>query len=115
MLVNPYFAQTIRSAGLGFLPLGDEFDFKQKMNVPNAAHHRKGAITVLRELLIADAPIIIPATRAALESLALDVVIAHHISIGTPWLCEQMKFPMVTADAAGSTSSSSGSGAPHPR
>ncbi|MGE3108148.1 MAG: glycosyltransferase [Phycisphaerales bacterium] len=97
LLVNPYFEQTVRSAGLGFLPLGDEFDFKQKMNVPNAAHPRKGSMTVLRELLIVDAPIIINATQSALERVKPDAVIAHHISIGTPWLCERMRIPLITA------------------
>ncbi len=95
-LVNPHFEPTIRAAALGFLPLGDEFDFKQKMNVPNAAHHRKGSMTVLRELLIADAPTIISYTQEALAHMKPDLVVAHHISIGVPWLCERAGIPLAT-------------------
>lgn len=96
LLVNPHFEPTVRATGLGFIPLGDEFDFKEKMNVPNAAHPRKGSMTVLRELLIADAPVIISTTQAALERFKPDLVIAHHISIGTPWLCERLNIPLAT-------------------
>lgn len=96
LLVNPYFEQTILDAGLGFLPLGDEVDFKEMMAVPNAAHPHKGGITVLRELLLPHARDIVSHIERAIAQTRPDVVVAHHISIGAPWVCERLGVPLAT-------------------
>lgn len=96
MLANPYFASTVTQAGLGYRPLGDEVDFREMMRIPNAAHPRKGGITVLRELVFPNVKLMYDRATEVIRECAPDVVVAHHISVGVPWACERLGVPMAT-------------------
>lgn len=96
MLANPYFASTITHAGIRFYPLGDEVDFREMMQIPNAAHPRKGGITVLRELVFPNVKLMYERAADVIGEIKPDVVVAHHISVGVPWACERLGVPMAT-------------------
>lgn len=97
MLINPFFESAARQAGLGYMPLGEEIDFRVMAQVKNVAHPRKGGIAVMRELVIPHMREIHDATSQAIDVLRPDIVLAHHISVGTRWVCERRNVRCATA------------------
>jgi UDP:flavonoid glycosyltransferase YjiC (YdhE family) len=96
MLANPFFESTVTDAGLEFLPLGDEFDFKIMARLPGATHPRRGGITILRELVFPVVPLIVETVEKAIGAFKPDLVLSHQICIGTPWACERRGVPCAT-------------------
>ncbi|MBC7771273.1 MAG: glycosyltransferase family 1 protein [Pyrinomonadaceae bacterium] len=96
MLANPYFASTITHSGIGFVPLGDEVNFQEMMRIPNAVHPRKGGITVLRELVFPNIKLFYERATEVMREIRPDVVVGHHIAVGTSWACERLGVPLAT-------------------
>ncbi len=97
MLINPFFESAARQAGLGYLPLGEEIDFRIMAQVKDVTHARRGGMAVLREMVIPHIAEIHNLAEEAINTTGPDVVLAHHISMGTRWICERRGIPCATA------------------
>jgi rhamnosyltransferase subunit B len=97
LLINPFFESAARQAGVGYLPLGEEIDFRAMTQVKNVAHPRKGGIAVMRELVIPHMRLIHDLMGDAIDAIKPDVVLTHHISIGAQWICQRRSIPCATA------------------
>lgn len=97
LLVNPFFESAVRQAGLAYLPLGEEMDFKVMGQVKDVTHARRGGMVVIKELVLPYVDAIIEGTERAIDTVGPDVVLLHHISMGSQWVCERRGIRYATA------------------
>jgi rhamnosyltransferase subunit B len=97
LLINPFFESAARQAGLGYLPLGEELDFRVMNEVKHVAHARKGGIAVMRHMILPHIREFYEHTLHAIDAVRPDAVLAHHISVGVTWACEARGVPVATA------------------
>jgi len=97
LLVNPYFEQQVRDAGLEFAPLGDRFDFRRVAEVPELMHPRKAMRFVLEHYTLPLIPTTIDAMSSFIRDLRPDIVFSHHTCPGTHWVCERHGVPIAGA------------------
>jgi UDP:flavonoid glycosyltransferase YjiC (YdhE family) len=97
LLVNPFFESAVRQAGLGYLGLGDEIDFRVMGEVKDIVHPRRGGMVVLRQLVMPHIRTIYDRVDQAISAVTPDLVVAHHISLGAKWACDKRGVPWATA------------------
>lgn len=97
LLINPFFESAARQAGLDYLPLGEEIDFRAMAQVRNITHPRKGGFAVMRELVLPYIREIHDHVDRVIDALKPDVMLAHHISLGAQWACARRGVPYATA------------------
>lgn len=96
MLVNPYFEKRVRGEGLGFRELGVEADFLSLLHHADVTNQLKSTSVIINDLLCGGAPPTVAGVEASLREFKPDLVVRHHISAGSRWVCEREKVPFVT-------------------
>lgn len=96
MLINPFFESAARQASIGYLPLGEEMDFRLMSQIKNITHPRKGGFAVMRELVLPNIRLMHDRMDEAIRSVAPDVAVLHHICIGAGWAYESRAVPYAT-------------------
>lgn len=94
--VHPYFAPDVSAAGLEPVSLGEEFDLPTLLEDPDLMHPWRGGPKILRMILEA-APAAMEVIRARIRASRPDLILAHHICFGAPWVAEQEGVPYATA------------------
>ncbi|MBS0195544.1 MAG: glycosyltransferase family 1 protein [Planctomycetes bacterium] len=97
MLVNPHYEPRVRAEGLGYRPLGSEEQLLRVLHNPHLAKEMRSAGLVIRELIDETVEPTIQGVEASLREFRPDVVLRHHISLGSRWVCERENIPCVTA------------------
>lgn len=87
LLVNPYFERQVRAAGLDFLPLGDEAQYRRLQDTAFVRHPAKRS--GWRELVLPNVPLIVAALEAALRDRPPDLVVYHPLTFGARWVCQR--------------------------
>ena len=100
VLTNPVFERAVRSAQLGFLPLGTAEQYEAAIAHPDLVHPLRGGMHVLRHLLIDPAREIYVATRHAARSLGACVIVRHHICLAAGWAAERERLPDIPCTLA---------------
>jgi len=96
MLVNPHYEQRVRAEGLGYRPLGTEEQFLRVLHHPDLANQSRSPGLIIRELIGETVRPTFDATLAAIREFRPDVVLRHHISLGSRWVCEREGVPCIT-------------------
>lgn len=91
VLVNPYFEDSVRRAGLGFIPLGTD---EQLRRLNQTAFMRNPARrSGQRELVLPNAELLIETLDRVLRAGPPDLVVYHQLSLGAPWICRRYGVP----------------------
>ncbi len=93
---NPYFEERIRGAGLGFEPLGTVEDYTSVVGDPRLVRTFASPKLVIDELIHKSVLPTIELTRRIVAEWAPDVVVRHHISLGSRWVAHQHGIPTAT-------------------
>lgn len=96
MLANPHFAARIRSAGIAFLPLGEEKDFLDVLHDPRLARQGQSPFLVIQALFNKSVEPSFQAMEEAILQFKPDVIVRHHIFFSARWAAERHRIPVVT-------------------
>lgn len=96
---HPYFRADVEAAGLEHFAMNPEIELESILNDPLFMHPRVGGQRVL-DMIFACVPSALAALRGALRARRPDVVLSHHICIGTRWLCDELRLPFVQSQLA---------------
>ncbi len=97
LLVNPYFKETIECAGLVFEPLGEYMsaaDFARDM--PAAFGRVLGPLLIFRRLFVPFVTEAVETIRRAAILHRSELLVGHHISLGLPWVAQELSLPWAT-------------------
>lgn len=100
MLTNPVFQERIERCNITFYPLGTQEEYYKVVTNPDLAHPFRSPMLVLRELLGATVDQTLDALPGVLRECAPDVIVRHHISIGSRWVARQHNIPIITCALA---------------
>ncbi len=100
MMTNPVFQERIVHCGVTFYPIGTAEDYYRVITNTDLANPFKSPLLVLRELMGGTIEGTIGAMEHAIESFGPDVVLRHHISIGSRWMARKHNIPVVTGALA---------------
>lgn len=96
LVANPHFQDRIVGSGLGFEPLGTEEDYQRVLTDPRLVRQFASPGLIIDELIHKTARPTIEITRSAVEEWGPDVIVRHHISLGSRWVAEQHGIPTAT-------------------
>jgi UDP:flavonoid glycosyltransferase YjiC (YdhE family) len=96
VLVNPYYAQAVRDAGLETLPLGEPVPTTIVRDRPEIMGAWSGPTTLLRELVIPAVGQALRATENAIREVQPAVVVRHPICLGCDWIAQRHELPVAT-------------------
>jgi len=97
ILSNGYFRDLVEEAGLRFAPLGETFDLRDLSKTPDVMHARKGPRIVIEQFLMPQIEALWEAVPRVAAEFRPDLVLTHHILMGTPWICERIGVPWASA------------------
>lgn len=93
---HPYYSRDLAAAGLEHVPVGADVDHESVLRDLRLMHPRKGSVLVMK--MIADAaPGAIEILRREIRSRRPDVFLAHHVCVGSRWVCEEAEVPLAIA------------------
>ncbi|MGE0479674.1 MAG: glycosyltransferase [Phycisphaerae bacterium] len=96
---HPYFRADVEAAGIEHFAMNPEIELERILNDPQFMHPRVGGRRVL-DMIFACVPDALAALRGAMCARRPDVVLSHHICIGTRWLCDELRLPFVQSQLA---------------
>lgn len=96
VLVNPYYAQAVRDAGLESLPLGEAIPTTIVRDRPEIMGAWRGPTTLLRDLVIPAVDQALTATENAIREVRPAVVVRHPICLGCDWIAQRHELPVAT-------------------
>lgn len=95
MLVNPHYRERIEAAGLRVRPLGTAQDLLDVLHHPHLAKPWLSPLLIIRELIGRTVGPTLEGVEASLREFRPDVIVRHHISLGTRWAAERAGVPCV--------------------
>jgi UDP:flavonoid glycosyltransferase YjiC (YdhE family) len=93
---NPHFKARIRSAGLGFYPLGTIEDYNKVIHDPRLVREFASPRLVIDELIHGSVRPTVELTKHVIEKWRPDVIVRHHISLGSRWVAKDHGIPTAT-------------------
>lgn len=96
VLVNPYYAQAVRDAGLETRPLGEATPTTIVRDRPELMGAWSGPATLLRDLVIPAVGPALAATESAIREVQPAVVVRHPICLGCDWIAQRHGVPVAT-------------------
>ncbi len=89
MLVNPRYEARVRDVGLAFRPLGTREQYEEIEADPRIAAPRTSTRFILEQLM--DTPVvpIVEGCEASVREFKPDLILRHHVSIGSRWVAER--------------------------
>lgn len=96
MLVNPHYRERIEAVGLRVRPLGTAQDLLDVLHHPHLARPWLSPLLIIRELIGRTAEPTLEGVEASLREFKPDVIVRHHISLGSRWAATRAGVPSVT-------------------
>ncbi len=96
MLVNPHYRERIEAAGLRVRPLGTAQDLLGVLHHPHLARPWLSPLLIIRELIGRTVAPTLDGVEAALREFGPDVIVRHHISLGSRWAAQRAGVPCVS-------------------
>lgn len=96
MLVNPYYESQVLQVGLDYLPLGEHFELSQIADTPDIMNKRRATSYLMNHFLLPNLTQVLDAVKETLQRDRPDVILAHQLCFGVPWIGEQQNIPCVT-------------------
>ncbi len=96
MLVNPHYQERIKAHGLRVRPLGEAQDLLDVLHHPHLARPWLSPLLIIRELIGRTAEPTLEGVEASLREFKPDVIVRHHISLGSRWAAARAGVPSVT-------------------
>ena len=98
MLVNPYYHQRIVGEGSGIRvrDLGTRDDLLRVLHHPDLAKQWRSPQLIIRELIGGSVGPTVEGVQASLREFKPDLIVRHHISLGSRWVAQQARIPVVT-------------------
>lgn len=96
VLTNPYYEERIRAAGLLFAPVGTREDLFRVLEDPALTKPWRSPLLIIRELIGGSVGPTIAAVNAQIAQRKVDLIVRHHISLGSRWVAQKQNIPCVT-------------------
>lgn len=101
VMTNPYFDALVRDAGLRPRAIGERQDLQEAIQAtPDSMHRLRGAMAILREMMLPLVPDMLARVDEAIRELRPDVAVIHPIALGAHWVCEKHGVPWAMATLA---------------
>ncbi len=96
LAANPYFMDRIRGAGLVFEPMGTEDDYLKVVTDPRLVRQFASPKLIIDELIHKTAEPTVELTQRVISRWRPDVIVRHHISLGSRWVARRNGIPTAT-------------------
>ena len=96
MLVNPHYRERIEAAGLRVRPLGTAQDLLDVLHHPHLAKPWLSPLLIIRELIGGSVGPTVEGVQASVREFKPDLIVRHHISLGSRWVAQRERIPVVT-------------------
>ncbi|MCG3121656.1 MAG: O-mycaminosyltylonolide 6-deoxyallosyltransferase [Phycisphaerales bacterium] len=96
LATNPHFEARIKAAGLGFEPLGTEAEFMQVLTDPRLVRQNASPKLIIDELIHKSVEPTVELTQRVVTEWKPDVIVRHHISLGSRWVAQRHGIPTAT-------------------
>lgn len=93
---NPYFQERITGAGLGFEPIGTVEEYTEVICNPRLVNQFASPKLIIDELIHKSVRPTIELTERMVREWRPDVIVRHHISLGSRWVAERHGIPTAT-------------------
>lgn len=99
LLAHPHFRADVLAAQVPHVAIAESLDAERILHNPDLMHRRKGGLLVL-EMVIESVPESVATLRRHLLRRQPDVLLAHHICFGAPWVARELVLPCAIASLA---------------
>ena len=100
MLVNPYYHERILAEGIAVRALGTREDLLRVLHHPDLAKQWRSPQLIIRELISGSVGPTIQGVEESIREFKPDVLVRHHISLGSRWVAQREKIPVATCTLA---------------
>lgn len=91
LATNPYFRESVESAGLSFAPVGERLVPQElAAEMPGAFARYSGAWTLMRKVFVPQLARTYEDMRDVAREFGADVILGHQIAFGVPWIAEEL-------------------------